>query len=123
MNTGVTHFKKGNAIARAKAGKKHKRTLLREKLGIERLEDLRYSVLNVWTELLNSRSMENRKFAAKELSRYLFSMKVENEVNKFFSWEETLKRVKKRQEERKMQATNASSENKNLTNGLENEKG
>ena len=51
MNTGATHFKSGNNVAKAKAGKKHRLTVLREKLGVKNIEDLKEDVLNVWLEL------------------------------------------------------------------------
>lgn len=70
-------FQIGNKAAAGKAGKKHKTTVLREKLGIENIEDLKVDVLNVWYDFLHSGNNIEKGFAAKELSKYLFSKRQE----------------------------------------------
>ncbi len=70
-------FKTGNTTAKHKAGKKHKRTLIKEKLGLNNLQDLEQDLINGWYELLNSNSKTDKRFALKEISRYVFPVKKE----------------------------------------------
>jgi len=65
-------FQVGNTIAKGKTGKKHKVTIIREKLGLENIEDLKIDVLNTWYDILHSNDRNERGFAVKELSKYLF---------------------------------------------------
>jgi len=69
MNTGRTHFEKGNRAASNKKGKQHKSTLIKINLQ-ERIGDLDNLLYNIAIELLNSRNIENRKYAWKELLKY-----------------------------------------------------
>lgn len=99
MNTGKTHFSIGNSAAKGKLGKKHKLTLFREKLGIKNIEDLKDDVLNVWTELLYSNELENRKYAVKEISKYIFStQKAVEPVNKGVTISDLLNYAKDKEE-------------------------
>jgi hypothetical protein len=77
MNTGTTHFKKGNRTAAAKQGRKHKSTLIKAKLGINNLHDLEQDLIKSWYEMLHSKCKTDKRFALKEISRYVFPMKKE----------------------------------------------
>lgn len=69
MNTGLTHFKKGNKAAKNKAGKKHLKTLFKDTLK-ESLPQLDTKLFEISEELLSSRSQRVRAFAWKELLKY-----------------------------------------------------
>jgi len=71
-------FKKGNKIASQNKGKKQKRTILKEKLGLDNIEDLKEDVIKVWQELITSKDKKLKGFAAKEISKYIFSQKREH---------------------------------------------
>lgn len=62
-------------------GQKQRRTIVKEKLGVNNIEDLKDDVLRVWTELLQSTNEDNRKFASKEISKYVFSTKKETNID------------------------------------------
>lgn len=61
----------------SKKGKKHARTIIREKLGIKNIEDLKNIVLENWKELVTSPNIEHRIIATKEISKYIFATKKE----------------------------------------------
>jgi hypothetical protein len=77
MNTGLTHFKKGNNKAKGKQGKKHKSTLIKEKLGLKNLYELEQDLIKAWYEMLHSTNKTDKRFALKEISRYVFPVKKE----------------------------------------------
>lgn len=70
-------FQLGNTIAKHKSGKKHKSTLLKEKLGINNLYDLEKDLIKGWYELLHSSNKTDKRFALKEISRYVFPVRKE----------------------------------------------
>jgi len=59
-------------------GIKHKNTRLRKILGIANIEDLKYDILIVWENLIKYGTKTEKRFAAKELSKYLFPQKREH---------------------------------------------
>ena len=73
-------FQKGNKAAENKRGKKHKSTLLKEKLGVNNIGDLREDSLKVFKEMLNDKDKLKRFLAAKEIARYIFAQKRENTI-------------------------------------------
>jgi len=70
-------FQIGNTIAKHKTGRKHKKTLIKEKLGLNNLQDLELDLVKGWYELLYSKSKTDKRFALKEISRYVFPVKKE----------------------------------------------
>ena len=62
---------------------KKKKTVLREILGINNIEDLKTDVLKVWANHIQSDDFEKHSFAAKEISKYIFPQKREHsgEIN------------------------------------------
>lgn len=62
---------------------KKKKTVLREILGINNIEDLKADVLKVWANHIQSTDYEKQSFAAKEISKYIFPQKREHsgEIN------------------------------------------
>lgn len=86
MNTGLTHFKKGNIKAKGKQGKKHKSTLIKEKLGLNNLYELEQDLIKAWYEMLHSTNKTDKRFALKEISRYVFPVK--KEITGSFSFDE-----------------------------------
>ena len=56
-------------------GIKNKSTVIKEKLGIQNIEDLKEDVLKVWYELITSTNPDDKKFASKEISKYVFPTK------------------------------------------------
>ena len=62
---------------------KKKKTVLREILGINNIEDLKKDVLKVWANHIQSDDFEKHSFAAKEISKYIFPQKREHsgEIN------------------------------------------
>ncbi len=52
-------------------------TLMKRKLGIENIEDLKKDVLKVWGELIKSANTKEKVIAAKEMSKYIFPQKRE----------------------------------------------
>jgi len=69
MNTGLTHFKKGNKAALAKAGKKHIKTLFKESLQAS-IKEFDEKLFELTDEFLNSRNQKLRFLAWKEIVRY-----------------------------------------------------
>ncbi len=57
--------------------KPKRRTLIKQKLGIENIEDLKKDVLQVWGELIKSANTKEKVIAAKEMSKYIFPQKRE----------------------------------------------
>ena len=79
-------FKVGNTVATAKAGKKHKRTIVKQKLGLDNLYDLEEDLIKGWYKMLISKSKTDRRFALKEISRYVFP--VRKEITGFMVFDE-----------------------------------
>ena len=77
MNTGKTRFQAGNQMAKLKAGKQHKTTVVKEKLGLKNLQELEADLINTWYELLHSKNKNDKRFAVKEISKYVFPVKKE----------------------------------------------
>jgi len=70
-------FQIGNSIAKHKTGKKHKATLIKEKLGLNNLYELEQDLIKAWYEMLHSTNKTDKRFALKEISRYVFPVKKE----------------------------------------------
>ncbi len=77
MNTGKTRFQKGNQTAKLKAGRQHAKTIIKEKLGLNNLQEFEGDLLQGWHEMLHSKNINNKRFALKEISRYVFAVKKE----------------------------------------------
>lgn len=86
-------FKPGNKVAKHKTGKKHKATLIKEKLGINNLNDLEKDLLKAWYEMLHSKCKTDKRFALKEISRYVFPIKKEVKDTIIFDPETAKKRI------------------------------
>lgn len=69
MNTGLTHFKKGNTAAIGKKGKKHISTLFKKNLK-DSIKELDEKLFELTCEFLTSRDLHIRFLAWKELFRY-----------------------------------------------------
>lgn len=71
----------------SEAGKKGKKTgpkrktIIKNSLSIKTIEELKDDVLKVWKELIESGNEENKKFAAKEISKYVFATKKESTID------------------------------------------
>ena len=96
MNTGLTHFKKGNIKAKGKQGKKHKSTLIKEKLGLKNLYELEQDLIKGWFEMLHSKSKADKRFALKEISRYVFPIKREIKESIVYDERELTKSIENR---------------------------
>ena len=70
---------KDPAAAGRKSRKRGKepRTIIKEKLGLNNIEDMKNDVLNVWKLLIAKGTKKEKAFAAKEMSKYLFAQKRE----------------------------------------------
>lgn len=72
-------FAKGNSVAKANKGTKKNKTIFKEAVaesaGVKSIEDLTGAVIDVYCDLLNTGDKDDKKFAAKELSKYLFPQK------------------------------------------------
>ncbi len=77
MDKITTKFQPGNQHGKNNLGKKHKKTIMRERIGIDNIEQLAPAVIEIWIELLESNIKDDRKFASKEISKYIFSVKKE----------------------------------------------
>lgn len=67
-------------------GQKHKKTILKERFGIEKIkkiDEFSPSLIDNWTEFINSDDISIRLLATKELSKYVFATKkqVESSLN------------------------------------------
>lgn len=71
-------FEKGNTAASGKKGKKHRRTIVKEVLGVQNIEDLKPEVLEVWKKLIQASNTKDQAYAAKEISKYIFPQKREH---------------------------------------------
>ncbi len=65
------------AAAKKKIGKhwKQKRTIIREKLEVKEIDDLKQRVLDNFEELSRDKDMQVRAMANRELAKYLFPQK------------------------------------------------
>lgn len=63
--------------------KRKRKTIVKEALGLNNLDDLKQEVLRVWGEYIRSNDIKLKGFAAKEISKYLFPQKREHsgEIN------------------------------------------
>lgn len=77
MNTGLTHFKEGNTIAKGKAGKKHLKTLFRENLQ-NSIEGFDITLYDLCYEFLKDKNKAVRFSAWKELLKYRLVKSKEN---------------------------------------------
>lgn len=72
-------FKKGKKkTGGIQKGQKHKKTLIKQKLGIEtinKIDEFEVLLLNNWLEFLNSNEDSIRLTATKELSKFVFPTK------------------------------------------------
>ena len=68
-------YKKGAKTGGKVKGSKHKSTLIREK--ILNLDDFKEPLMDVWNEFLYSEDKDDRKFASKEIPKYVFPQKRE----------------------------------------------
>ena len=67
-------------------GQKHKKTILKEKLGIEKvnkIDEFSPRLIDNWIEFINADDLSIRLLATKELSKYVFATKkqVESSFN------------------------------------------
>jgi hypothetical protein len=76
-----TQFSKEYQPAPEKKRVKKRKTIIREKLGIARIEDLTPSVLKVWDDISKYNRPADKKFYAKEISPYLFTKKQQTDFN------------------------------------------
>jgi len=58
-------------------GRLKNKTLIKEKLGLDNIEDMKEDVIRVWHECINSNNSKDKQFAAKEMSKYIFPQKRE----------------------------------------------
>lgn len=63
----------------SKKGKKHMSTIMKEK--VKDLAELEEDVILVYIDLLKSRVKEDRKFAASQISKYIFATKKESTID------------------------------------------
>lgn len=72
-------FQKGkNKTGGIQKGQKHKKTILKETLGIEKvnkIDEFSPRLIENWIEFLNSLDVNIRLLATKELSKYVFATK------------------------------------------------
>ena len=69
---------RAKASAAGKKSRKHgknKSTIVKERLDPKNIEDLKEDVLKVWKEFIKSLDIDDRKFASKEISKYIFPTK------------------------------------------------
>lgn len=69
--------KKHKKVGGRKPGTKNKRTIIKDRLGINSIEALKQICLENWHNLLTSRNDQIKLIATKEISRYLFAGKRE----------------------------------------------
>ena len=80
-------FQKGkNKTGGIQKGQKHKKTILKEKLGIEKvnkIDEFSPRLIDNWIEFINADDLSIRLLATKELSKYVFATKkqVESSFN------------------------------------------
>ena len=67
------HKKKGGNTK----GTKHKKTIVKEALGLQTIEELKDTVLENWREYLKHNNDNYKLTATKEVSKYLFATKKE----------------------------------------------
>lgn len=71
-------FKKGHKKIGGKAkGTKHKKTIVKEALGVKSIDELKDKCLRNWDKMLDSDNLQVQLIATKEVSRYLFPQKRE----------------------------------------------
>lgn len=75
---------------------KGKRTKIVQALGLDNLDSLKPEVFQVWKRLIKSRSKEDRKFAVKEVSKYVYPQKREHSGEVKVSYEDLLAQIKMR---------------------------
>lgn len=69
---------KAREKGRLKRGCKHKTTIVKEKLKITEIEDLKETVLKNFYELSNSKDKKMKALASKEIAKYIFPQKREH---------------------------------------------
>ena len=70
--------KKHKKVGGRKAGTKNKRTIIKDTLGINSIEELKQVCLDNWLNLLHNSNIQIKLIATKEISKYLFSSKRES---------------------------------------------
>lgn len=75
---------------------KGKRTKIVEALGLDNLDSLKPEVFQVWKKLLKSKTKDDRKFAVREISKYVYPQKREHSGEVKVSYEELLGQIKMR---------------------------
>jgi ParB-like chromosome segregation protein Spo0J len=77
MMSTETAREKGKKGGLNKRGKKHKTTIVREKLEIKEIDDLKETVLKNFQEFANGNDESLKLIASKELAKYIFPQKRE----------------------------------------------
>ena len=67
------HKKKGGNTK----GTKHKKTIVKEALGLQTIEELKDKCLRNWNKMLDDKNIQVQLTATKEVSKYLFATKKE----------------------------------------------
>jgi len=57
---------------------KKRKTIIKEKLGLDNIEGMKEDVLNVWNDLITEGTKKEKMWAAKEMSKYIFPQKREH---------------------------------------------
>jgi len=109
--TGNGTFEQGNTLAKHKAGKKHKSTIVKELLS-KNISNVDNRLYEITFELLNSKNLKIKAFAWKELLKYRLPIKpeinssdqqiTEVKVNicesredvEFFQWKDECEKIK-----------------------------
>jgi hypothetical protein len=92
MNTNPkSKFSKENQPPNENKRKKKRKTIVKEQLGLKNIDDLKDDVLMIWKELVRKGTKEEKKYAAKEISKYLFAQKKEITGDMSFKFEDWLK--------------------------------
>lgn len=69
-------FKKGHKPKGAAVkGTKHKKTIIKEALGVDNIEQLKTKCLRNWDKFLDDKNPQIQLIATKEVSKYLFAQK------------------------------------------------
>lgn len=69
-------FNKGHKKIGGKAkGAKNKRTIIKEALGVDNIEQLKTKCLRNWDKFLDDKNPQIQLIATKEVSKYLFAQK------------------------------------------------
>lgn len=69
---------KAREKARLRKGIKHRNTIIKEKLEIREIDDLKETVLKNFKEFSESEDKRDREFATKEIAKYVFPQKREH---------------------------------------------